>query len=87
MQEVLYPTDFTWKFNVAITIFPIVWGRSNQYDGVEEFWVDTRTTGLQSYAEKEVEQDQQTKERLSEEPILAQYFGVQTSNHCSANYI
>ncbi len=35
--------------------------RSNQYDGVEEFWVDVRTTGLQSYSEKHTEQEKQTK--------------------------
>ena len=35
--------------------------RTNQYDGVDEFWVDVRTTGSHTYSEKELEQEKHTR--------------------------
>lgn len=35
--------------------------RTNQYDGVDEFWVDVRTTGSHTYNEKELEQEKHTR--------------------------
>lgn len=43
--------------------------RNNQYDGVEEFWVDVRTTGSQIYEEKELEREEHKKTKVSDEPL------------------
>lgn len=40
--------------------------RRNQYDGVEEFWVDVRTHGEQSYQETDREIEKSTTASLAE---------------------
>ena len=42
--------------------------RKNQYDGIEEFWVDVRTTGSAEYVEKNTERESNTRAEAGEVP-------------------
>ena len=45
-------------FAICYTFNPaFVLVRKNQYDGIEEFWVDVRTTGSAEYMEKNTERE------------------------------
>jgi len=43
--------------------------RKNQYDGVDEFWVDVRTTGTAAYEETDVEKSKQRSYAESDDPM------------------
>lgn len=56
-------------FAICYTFNPaFVLVRKNQYDGVEEFWVDVRTTGSAEYMEKNTERESNTRTEAGEVP-------------------